>query len=279
MLPRFTDFLDTVIGYSFFVPDYAFMQSAAILIGIYLVLRRADHVGFEGKGIFLACLVVIVFALVCARLCVILQFHRYYLDHPVEVFDISKGGTASTGAYIGGMVGAVLGARWQRLSLARFLDCCAPSVALAIVLGRVGCFLNGCCYGQISEVPWAMRFPEGSGPHFAHLQAGLISQGQLSLPVHPTQLYEAAYAALLFLALLWYRGRQQRGGELFAFLFVLYPIGRFVIELFRADERGSFLMFSIPQLLSIVAFTVAVSFLMKNKVFAGSGITSAGVTA
>jgi len=84
--------------------------------------------------------------------------------------------------------------------------------------------------------------------------------------LHPTQLYEASYALLLFLLLMLYRKYQKHDGELFAVLFILYPFGRFFNEFLRADDRGSILIFSSPQLFSIVAIIISAVFLVLKKI-------------
>ena len=94
------------------------------------------------------------------------------------------------------------------------LDVAAPAVAIGAAVGRIGCFLNGCCDGTICTLPWGVQFPAGSHAWMRQLNAGLISEAApLSLPVHPTQLY-AAIAAFGVLGLLlayfpWRRRREK----------------------------------------------------------------------
>ncbi|MGB8510944.1 MAG: prolipoprotein diacylglyceryl transferase [Pyrinomonadaceae bacterium] len=266
-------------GTGFFVPDYALMLSIAIVFGVALCLREAERAGYETGRIFRACLIAICSAFVSARLYVVIQDRDYYGTHVSEIFQFWKGGLASYGAYAGGVLAAVFAARWQRLTVAKFLDCCAPAIALAMVFGRLGCFLNGCCHGRISHLPWAVRFPSDSDPYLAQLGRGLIDSSQtLSLPVHPTQLYEAFYALLLFLFLTWYRKRQKFDGELFALLFALYPLGRFVNEIFRDDERGIIFGISLPQFFSLVSIVIAVSFLLAKNQRWRAAVTASGVS-
>ncbi len=262
---RIVNFFESIFNFGFFVPDYNFLYAVATVLGIYLVIQNAENKGLDVKKVFWACLITVAFTFISARFYVVFQQIGYYMQQPIEIFKFWKTGTASSGAYIGGVVGAFFATRSLKLSTANFLDCCAPSVVLAIVLGRIGCFLNGCCYGKISSLPWAMRFPEGSGPYYDHLQSGFITANQLSLPVHPTQLYEVSYALVLFFFFMLYKKYQKQDGELFAVLFILYPLGRFFNEFLRADDRGSVLIFSFPQFVSIVAIIISVFFLvLKN---------------
>jgi len=265
MRPRLVEYFISQIGTGFFVPDYAFALSVAIVVGLYLTMKQAERATLEPEKVFRACVITIGVALLSARFYVVLQHLDYYRQQPLEIPQIWKGGLASYGAYLGGGIAALVVAKWQRISVGKFLDCCAPAIALAIAIGRIGCFLNGCCHGQISSLPWAMRFPEDSGPYFSHLHDGLIAPDQLSLPVHPTQLYESLYALLLFLFLLQYRKHQKREGELFAVLFVLYSLGRFFIEFLRDDDRGNISFLSLPQILSIFVALIAAGFLFTRR--------------
>ncbi|MBC8492856.1 MAG: prolipoprotein diacylglyceryl transferase [Chloroflexi bacterium] len=86
------------------------------------------------------------------------------------------------------------------------------------------------------------------------------------MPVHPTQLYEAIYGLALFCGIVTYRKYQKRDGELAALLFIFYPLGRFMNEFLRADDRGTVWILSLPQFLCVLAAIVAVSFLLMNRV-------------
>lgn len=265
MRPRIVEFFLNQIGIGFFVPDYAIALSVAIVVGLYLTMKQAERAELENEKVFRACVISIAAALISARLYVVLQHLDEYRQHPLEILLIWKGGLASYGAYLGGGLAAIFAAKWQRLSLGKFLDCCAPSIALAICIGRIGCFLNGCCHGKLSNLPWAMRFPEDSGPYYNHLNEGLIAPHQLSLPVHPTQIYESLFALGLFLFLLRYQKNHKRDGELFAILFVLYPLLRFFIEFLRDDDRGSVSFLSLPQVFSMAVAVLALGFLIARR--------------
>jgi len=264
MRPRIVSYLDALAGAGWLVPDYALLYALAMLLGGYLAIRAAEREGLDAARVFRIGAVTIVAALVGSRLFVVAQYAGYFIEHPLEVFDYWNWGTASTGAYIGGMAGALLACRAWRFPALRFLDLAAPSVALAIVLGRIGCFLNGCCYGALCDLPWGVGYPAGSGAHEAHQAAHLIGAGGLSLPVHPTQLYEALYCSVLFALLLLYRRRPRRDGELIALLFLFYPLGRFLNEFLRADDRGMLGIISYPQALALVAMGISSIVLLRS---------------
>jgi phosphatidylglycerol:prolipoprotein diacylglycerol transferase len=131
----------------------------------------------------------------------------------------------------------------------------APSLALGVAFGRIGCFLNGCCYGDRCDLPWALRFPKGSIPWWDHVhQHWITKDAAQSLAVHPTQLYSAFDGFLLVALLSAYYPLRKRDGEVLALLMVTYPITRFLIEMLR-DDDGVFLMgMTVSQLISVAIF-------------------------
>lgn len=184
------------------------------------------------------------------------------------------GGLAFFGGLLLATAAALVIIRRRRMPLRKVLDMGAWAVPLGLASGRVGCFLSGCCFGQVTEGPLGVRFPgyvaalgpdatcpprydlvttglldSGGGqqvcafgrPAFMdHVEHGLLGIGsRFSLPVHPTQLYEAGTAALIFAwVYFWRRRRLRYAGQAFWEFCVLYGVGRFAIEMVRADERG-----------------------------------------
>lgn len=123
-----------------------------------------------------------------------------------------------------------------RVPLARIGDFVAVSIPLALVPMRVGCFLYGCCFGVVSHVAWALRFPPFSPAANFHQSQRLIEYGAPSLPVHPLQLYFLANALLTAVCLLWYRKRQRFDGELIILFLALHESGKFLLEFLRTPD-------------------------------------------
>jgi phosphatidylglycerol:prolipoprotein diacylglycerol transferase len=157
--------------------------------------------------------------------------------------------------FYGGLIVAVAVALYylwrHRMPVWSVTDVFAPGIALGHVIGRLGCFFAGCCFGRPTNVPWAVTF---------HSQYAAQNVGTpLNVPLHPTQIYEAG-AELLILGLLLAterRGRTFPGRTFWTYL-LLYGISRFVIEIYRGDPRGSIGMFSTSQAISllIVPFSI-----------------------
>ncbi len=132
------------------------------------------------------------------------------------------------------------------------IDVAAPAVAIGAAVGRIGCFLNGCCDGAVCSLPWGVQFPAGSHAWMRQMNAGLISEGAAwSLPVHPTQLYAAVAALAVLGVLLAYFPLRRRPGEVMAVLMITYSITRLPIEALRADEPSAIGGMNPAQLISV----------------------------
>src|SRR5262249_30867757 len=119
--------------------------------------------------------------------------------------------------------------------------------------GRIGCFLNGCCYGDTCQLRWAVAFPAHSPAWDHQVRTGMLSAlAERSLPVHPTQLYSAVDGLILLLLLSAYYPLRRRDGEVMGLLMVTYPISRFVIEYLRNDEGVFFAGLTISQNISVL---------------------------
>ena len=148
---------------------------------------------------------------------------------------IQHGGLVYYGSLIGAVLAFIIYVRWNKLSGWKIADILAPSIALGNAIGRIGCLLNGCCYGRVCHLPWAIRFPNQSAAWQQHFQAGLVGRGDPSLPVHPTEIYDALLNFMLYLFLAWLFRRKKFDGQVFATYLIGYAVFRSVVELFRGD--------------------------------------------
>ncbi len=175
------------------------------------------------------------------------------------------------GGLVAGVVTGSIYTKMRGASVLQVGDIAAPSMMLGLVFGRLGCLLNGCCWGMPTELPWGIRFPEGSDAN-RQILSEQIKNSQLEgakyhidmnasrhLPVHPTQVYESLAALVIFLLLSWYWKRKRKNaGEVLLLLGMLYPLWRFLVEFIRDDERPPlFGSLSYSQSLSIVVFILA----------------------
>jgi phosphatidylglycerol---prolipoprotein diacylglyceryl transferase len=236
---------------------YGVMLAAAYLAGLQLAIVRGRARGIEPARVMDLGIYVIISALLGAKLLLLVTDFRYFTSNPGEVFTLVRSG----GVFYGGLIAAVLVAVWylrrHRLPLWTVTDVFAPGVALGHVIGRLGCFLAGCCYGRQTTVPWAVTF--------THPEAAANVGTPLGIPLHPTQLYEAG-AELLILGLL--LGFEHKGrafpGRLFWSYMLLYAVSRFFIEIYRGDPRGTvFDLLSTSQFISVILVPLSVYMLWR----------------
>ncbi len=168
------------------------------------------------------------------RLAYVAANYPEYLAHPLSILRIDQGGLIFYGGFVGGVLAVVLFARVRGLPLWDLGDLVLSGLPLGHGLGRVGCFMNGCCYGQPSDAPWAV-FMAGARRH-------------------PTQLYEAVFNLGLFVVLALAYPRRRRPGTVVALYLMIYPVGRFLLEYFRGDERQHLFEFATAQVISLVLF-------------------------
>jgi len=203
---------------------YGILAASGFGVGLWTASRRASKLSslprdaIADLGPWL-----IVGGLVGARLWFVVSYWREdFAGRPLwEIFNVRGGGLV----FYGGLVGAVLAggffARRRHLPLWDLGDVLAPGIALGHAFGRLGCFMNGCCFGGPTTLPWGVARPDAPA-------------GQIVL-VHPTQLYEALMLLGLSAALAWHYRRRQFSGHTFAVYLIAYAVVRFVVEFLRGD--------------------------------------------
>lgn len=221
---------------------YGVMIAVAFLVGLWTAARRAPRVGIPGERIYDVGLWLIVGAIGGARLFYVLSYPEKVFENPLfpnapwtEVFMVQRGGLVFYGGLIGAAIACVVFAWVRKLPLWRLADVLSPSIALGYVPGRIGCFLNGCCFGRPCDLPWAVRYPTQSDVWQQHFEAGLTALGAPSAPVHPTQLYDALLSLALYIGLAALFRRRRFEGQVFATYLMGYAIQRSYVELFRGD--------------------------------------------
>jgi phosphatidylglycerol:prolipoprotein diacylglycerol transferase len=125
------------------------------------------------------------------------------------------------GGFIGAALAAILCLKLKKLPVWKYGDTLAPSIALGACFGRLGCFLNGCCFGRLCSLPWAVHFPK--------------DHETLGMGVHPVQLYDSLLNLSLYVALAWFHRRKRFDGQVFATYMVGYAFIRSFVEIFRND--------------------------------------------
>ncbi|MBI4863533.1 MAG: prolipoprotein diacylglyceryl transferase [Candidatus Riflebacteria bacterium] len=244
MHPILLKFNVPFIDRPFILPTFGFFLALAFIAAIHVGHRRATKLGYDSQVMGDFYVVLILSAMVGARLVYVALEWRRFADAPWEALLLWRGGLVFYGGLVGAFLGCLVFCRVKGLSPWAIGDLSAPCIALGHMLGRCGCFFNGCCYGQATTLPWGMSFPLTANDTILR---------------HPTQAYEGIGLALLFLFLSWMFFRPHRPGAVAITYVVLYAPLRFGIEMIRGDDRGGFFTggLSISQLLSIAAFVAA----------------------
>ncbi len=190
-------------------------------------------------------------------------FLDIYIQKPLAIFAFWKGGLAFYGAVIFGLPTAVWWFTSHKAPLMKYLDCYVLGLAFGLGIGRFACYLNGCCFGEISASPFAetfLRYGLSAKNQFA--RDILLNLRDMPLPVLPTQLVSAFATTSIFLVLWFYfRKRTKKEGAILGLWLTMYAAFRFTIEFFRADDRGLFFnnMLSTSQLVAIITFIVGMA--------------------
>jgi phosphatidylglycerol:prolipoprotein diacylglycerol transferase len=242
------------------VRGYGVMLLAAAAAGTWLSVRRGRTAGFDADTILGLGLWIFVAGLVGARLFFVIEYHDEFFrpgeplgDSLARAAFVPNGGLVVFGALPTAALAAWWYARKRGLPLLRLADVIAPGLLLGLAIGRVGCFLNGCCYGGPTDLPWGVTFPPGSPPAVA-----FPATAGSSVAVHPAQLYAAVDAALLGLMAVAFTPYARRDGAVFALVLTLHPLSRILLEIIRVDEPPALgTPLSISQLVSIVLLGLA----------------------
>lgn len=220
---------------------YGALLAAGFLVAIYLGMREAGRVGLKPEHAADMGIVIILSSIVGARLFYILFYDfTYTLAHPAELLRFRQTGLVFYGGLVFGVTGGIVYCIWKRVPVLLMMDVSAPSIAIGQAIGRIGCFMSGCCYGKPTWVSWAVKFPQ-----FDQLR-------------HPTQLYESFATFLIFLALMWFRKYKSRDGQVALLYVLMYAPARFIIEFFRGDNPQVLFGLTISQVIGIVAVVGAV---------------------
>jgi phosphatidylglycerol:prolipoprotein diacylglycerol transferase len=208
---------------SFTIHSYGVMIALAFLAGLWTATRRARRENISAEAIADITLWLMVGAILGARVVYVITYWKdEFASQPLsEIFMIQHGGLVFYGGLIGAIIAGSIYIRWKKLPLWKMADALAPSIALGSVFGRIGCLLNGCCYGRVCDAPWAIHFPAD------HATRGL--------PVHPTEIYDALLNLLLYFGLAWLFRHKKFDGQIFASYFIGYAICRSIVEYFRGD--------------------------------------------
>jgi phosphatidylglycerol:prolipoprotein diacylglycerol transferase len=234
--------------------SYGVMMAVAFGVATWLAVRAARRLPPESRAlspdmVVDATCAALFGGIVGGRLFYVALHAGEFRRAPLEVFAIWHGGLVWYGGFLGGLLGGWLYVRGQRVPFLLALDQLTPFVALGHALGRLGCFLNGCCYGASSDAWCAVQFPGLPGP------------------VLPTQLFEAAGLLVIYGALS-YRMRRAgpaRPGRMFIIYALAYGVLRFMLEFFRGDQTVFLAGMTLQQVISLALIAAGLVLLRRKR--------------
>ncbi len=216
------------------VYSYGVMVAIGFALATACVYMRAPSFGIDRNNVVDLMILMLVSGIAGARVFYILQNLAYYRTNPFEMLNLSKGGLVWYGAFIAGLGASALYMKIKKMDFWEALDLAAPYIALAQALGRIGCFMNGCCYGVA-------------------MADGLL---------YPTQLYSAASLLLIFAALRIWQEHRHFKGEIFLGYCALYSSKRFLVEFIRGDNPRVLFGLTISQVISCIVSVISLGMLI-----------------
>ena len=224
---------------------YGVFVATAFLAVFYLLYKEAGRVNFYPGKILDLELIMLLCGIIGARLLHVLVNLAFYKESPMDIFLIWKGGLAFYGGLILSMIASWIYIKKIGLPLWRTADLIAPYLALGQSIGRIGCFLNGCCFGKPSGV----------------LALGVMFPGDIVYR-YPTQLYASFTLLCIFIILRFTQKKPPFSGFVFLFYIMLYSLQRFFMDFLRGDTPHYFLSLTVSQIISVLFFALAVIFML-----------------
>ena len=263
ILFRFPEWLPVLGGEP--VTSFGVMLFLAFLAAGYLLRAQMSEAGMDPDRAWDVVFAGVIGGIVGAKLYyVILNFPRL-IENPRFLF--ARGGLVWYGGFLLAAAAVLYQIKRLRLPIPRTLDLCAPCMAVAYAIGRLGCFLVGDDYGRPTDSGFGIRFPQGSPPSSVdnlarfgiEVDPALIERYGQIVPVHPTQLYEIALALLIFAVVWRLRGSGRAPGWLFMVWLALASAARFLVEFLRAKDDRFLGTLTIAQGISLLLIVAALA--------------------
>ena len=245
------------------IHTYGLMMAVGVAFALWFLFIQSKKHDLSSSKIIDMAFYTIIISLIGAKLILLVGNISYYMRYWRELLSLARSG----GVFQGGLTFGFLFALWyfhkHRIPTWKAADIVAPALALGHGFGRIGCFSAGCCYGTECSLPWGVIFKS----KYASDLTGI----PLGIPLHPTQLYEAALNFLNFFVLFLILKKKRFDGQVFSLYIINYSIIRYFVEFYRGDHPDKAFLFrnpspylslSVPQLFCILALIAGVALLL-----------------
>ncbi len=229
----------------FTIYSYGFFLAIAFLVSFFIVRSELKRKGLKQDMSYDLILLAMVGGIIGARLTFVVDNLGYYLRNPLAIIGLSREGFSGLvflGGLAGGTITVLIYILWKKIPAWKISDIAAPALAIGAAITRIGCFFNGCCYGEVTTLPIGVNF--------------------FDLPRHPTQIYHSAYNLVIFTILWGIKDKVENDGFLFWLYILLYSIFRFIVEFLRVNPDVLWIL-SRTQIATTVMFIVALIVLAK----------------
>ena len=230
-----------------YIYSYGLMVAIGFAVATLLAYSKASEFGINKDKIIDFGIVILLGGIVGARALYVVLNLQYYIKNPLEILNLTRGGLVWYGAFLSGLIAGAWFVRKNKIDFWMMGDLFAPYMALAQAFGRIGCLLNGCCYGSVA--------PSGS--------LSVIFPNE-SVPRHPTQIYSSLVLLLIFIVLRLWQKKSHFKGQIFLGYLILYSAARFSLEFLRGDNPKDCFGFTISQIISIAIFIICVTIFVQR---------------
>ena len=237
------------------VYSYGLMLAISFILGIFLAQKWANRRGIDPKKIEDLGFWILIAAVIGSRVLYIIFHPNEFLPNPLSFVKIWEGGLMFFGGFVGAILAALIFLKKNRIPILKTGDMIVPLVGLGEFFTRIGCFLNGCCFGKSTSLPWGIKFPIQS------------AAGHLHRPLHPTQLYSSLFGFILFYYLMQRQKQKLKTGQVFSEFLITYGGFRFLIDFVRYYENAENLW--VNQLIALSIILVGIVILIKVRIRTG----------
>lgn len=238
---------------SFELASYGAMTALGYMAAAFYLLPRLKKINLDKDTFWNLIFIAFMGAIIGAKLLfIIVSWHQLgdsLADKLTAIIKDFRYGFVFFGGMIVSVLSLIFYMKKKGLDVLKTSDFMIVALPLGHALGRIGCFLAGCCYGRPTQMPW--------GVSFTHAKS-LVPQELLGVPLHPTQLYESAANLLLFFLLHKLYKKPHKKGSILLMYVACYSLLRFVIEFFRGDFRGAYILGLSPsQIIAVIISLLA----------------------
>ncbi len=230
--------------------SYGVMLFLAFIVALHIAKKLACSNGIDPKQYEDIAICGLIVGLLGAKFFYLLTRVNEIFKDPQIISSYITSGFVFYGAPLAVIPYLILAKKKYNFSVLKYLDIFMVVLPLGHAIGRIGCFLAGCCYGKPTTLPWGIILNSDMQPPYLH-----------NVHLHPVQLYESFLLFLLFLFLYKTYKKKSFIGETFSLYFIIYSVIRFIMEYFRGDDIRGFIIeniISTSQFISILTFLMGV---------------------